>query len=331
MVDFHSLFQGSLFFVSGVVGIMAIIAIVYCISWCFDKSSGDDLLTPDELEARRLAPMLVRQAGLAGILKEEQTKVIKFHFEANSFPYAKETNETEATNDKTSKNAKETNASPDEHVEETVDKPEDAVDKDIQNMEEGKNDDGDDTKEKIDDAVDTSGAEEAQEHPTVEEKEVGSTEKSEEVSVEIGSPSTVESTDESKILCQAHPSPLFTLWRFTAFLVWQFKEAQPITCSTCQGGYGELLSTAWAGLGLGANEEVNSTVKSEPKEGGSVKNDSTDEETKQESRNLEQAEDGICSICLGDYGECLSEKEPSLFLWTWSNTLNQSATCLLLD
>ena len=215
MVDFHSLFQGSLFFVSGVVGIMATIAIVYFISWCFDKSSGDDLLTPDELEARRLAPMLVRQAGLAGILKEEQTKVIKFHFEANSFPYVKENNETEASNDETSKDAKETNASPDEHVEETVDKPDDAVDKDIKSMEEGKNedasDDGNVTQEKVDDAVVTSGAEEAQEHPTVEEKNVGSTEKSEEASAENGSPSTVESTDESKLFCLAHPSPLCTL------------------------------------------------------------------------------------------------------------------------
>lgn len=83
----ESFFTGALFFVSGAAILSATVLLVYFISWCFDRSSGEDLLTPSELEERRVAPALLRQVGLAGLLKDEQRSVIKFHFNASSFPY----------------------------------------------------------------------------------------------------------------------------------------------------------------------------------------------------------------------------------------------------
>jgi hypothetical protein len=88
----EGLFQGSLFFVSGLVVIIAVVGIVYAISWFFDRVSGsaDSLLTPEELEQRRLATGLVRHAGLAGMLPAEQNRVMRHFFEKSSYPYVKD-------------------------------------------------------------------------------------------------------------------------------------------------------------------------------------------------------------------------------------------------
>jgi hypothetical protein len=88
----EGLFQGSLFFVSGLFVILAIVGIVYGISWFFDRVSGsaNGLLTPEELEQRRRAPDLVRHAGLAGMLPSEQNRVMRHFFEESSYPYVKD-------------------------------------------------------------------------------------------------------------------------------------------------------------------------------------------------------------------------------------------------
>lgn len=210
MVDFDGLFQGSLFFVSGVVVILAIVGIVYCISYCFDSAGGNELLTPNELEARRLAPILVQQAGLAGLLKHEQTKIIKFHFEVNSYPYVKENNASKARNDESSpKEDKETTTSADEKSEKTVENQEDDVDKETQSVEEGKIEDAaseaNDTKDKVDEEVQTPKDEEIEnttdasaETEQAESPPAESIEKSED-SPEDGSPTPEETTSESKL------------------------------------------------------------------------------------------------------------------------------------
>lgn len=260
MVDFDGLFQGSLFFVSGVVVILAIVGIVYCISYCFDSAGGNELLTPDELEARRLAPILVQQAGLAGLLKHEQTKIIKFHFEVNSFPYVKENNASKARNDESSpKEDKETTTSADEKSEKTVENQEDDVDKETQSVEEGKIEDAaseaNDTKDKVDEEVQT---------PKDEEIE--------------------NTTDASAEAEQAESPPAESIEK---------SEDSPED-------------------GSPTPEETTSEMETK-EEDGDDKNGSTDEEQKDmessESKEtptaiteeLEEAEEGICSICLGDY------------------------------
>lgn len=88
----EALFQGSLFFVTGAAVIIGVVGLVYGISWFFDRISGsaESLLTPEELEQRRVATALVRHAGLAGMLPEEQNRVMRHFFEESSHPYVKD-------------------------------------------------------------------------------------------------------------------------------------------------------------------------------------------------------------------------------------------------
>merc|ERR1711920_1163528 len=44
---------------------------------------------PDEIEERRTATSLIRQAGLAGMLSYERNAVIRHFFETSSYPYTK--------------------------------------------------------------------------------------------------------------------------------------------------------------------------------------------------------------------------------------------------
>ncbi|KAL3941891.1 MAG: hypothetical protein SGBAC_003816 [Bacillariaceae sp.] len=262
MVDFARFFQGSLFFASGIVVILAIVGTVYFISWCYDTASGEDLLTPAELEARRVAPVLVRQAGLAGLLKDEQTKAIKYHFEANSFPYVKETRVTKTKNEASSKNTTEASSSKDEKLEKAGE-PESAVDKEIVRMEEGEADDtaSDDNhkEEETNDQTEASNADE------VEESQDGD---SDEGKAEYTTAASIEKSEESA------------------------GNESPATAGT---------------------ESDYSEDKTETKEEVGDKDENSYEEKRKElspenaekpaaiTDELEEAEEGICSICLGDY------------------------------
>lgn len=80
-----------MFFFTGLGIIVGLIVVVYALTWVFDRCSGDhnNMLTPEELEERRIASNLTKRAGLAGMLSSERSKVIRHFFEARSFAYTK--------------------------------------------------------------------------------------------------------------------------------------------------------------------------------------------------------------------------------------------------
>ncbi|CAJ1958844.1 unnamed protein product [Cylindrotheca closterium] len=269
MVDFEGMFQGSLFFVSGVVVIIAIVGLVYFISWLFDRTSGEDLLTPDELEARRVAPILVRQAGLAGLLKDEQTKVIRYHFEANSFPFVKETNVTKASKDESLKKTTEASSSNDENLEKTEESSV-VVDKEAVNVDGGETDDpaSDDAEkeEQADDEAETSKIDE------VEESKDGD--------IEEGK---AESTITTSIVKSEESSE---------------DDSPEITeTKTDKDEKDDLESKADTKEDIvDSDENSDEENKDEPNQGPESK-----EASAAISDDLEEAEEGICSICLEDY------------------------------
>jgi hypothetical protein len=82
----------STFFFAGLALILALVIVVYLVAWIYDRASGsaEALLTPAELEERRLASSLVRDAGLAGLLSHEINSVTRHFFEESSYLYAKD-------------------------------------------------------------------------------------------------------------------------------------------------------------------------------------------------------------------------------------------------
>jgi hypothetical protein len=82
----------STFFFGGLAVILALVIFVYVVAWIFDQASGSagHLLTPAELEERRVASSLVRDAGLAGLLSHEINRVTRHFFEERSYLYAKD-------------------------------------------------------------------------------------------------------------------------------------------------------------------------------------------------------------------------------------------------
>jgi hypothetical protein len=82
----------STFFFAGLAVILALVIVVYLVAWIYDRASGsgEALLTPAELEERRVASSLVRDAGLAGLLSHEINRVTRHFFEESSYLYAKD-------------------------------------------------------------------------------------------------------------------------------------------------------------------------------------------------------------------------------------------------
>jgi hypothetical protein len=82
----------STFFFAGLAVILALVIVVYLVAWIYDRSfsTGEALLTTAELEERRVASSLVRDAGLAGLLSCEINKVTRHFFEESSYLYAKD-------------------------------------------------------------------------------------------------------------------------------------------------------------------------------------------------------------------------------------------------
>jgi hypothetical protein len=81
----------SMYFFSGLGVILGLVVCVFAITWIFDRFSGshDTMLTPEEIEERRLASDLTKRAGLAGMLAAERNKVIRHFFETKSYDYTK--------------------------------------------------------------------------------------------------------------------------------------------------------------------------------------------------------------------------------------------------
>jgi len=82
----------SMFFFSGLAVVIALVVVVYIVAWIYDRASGsaEALLTQTELEERRVASTLVKEAGLAGLLPNEKNKVMRHFFQGHSKIYAKQ-------------------------------------------------------------------------------------------------------------------------------------------------------------------------------------------------------------------------------------------------
>ncbi|CAJ1958846.1 unnamed protein product [Cylindrotheca closterium] len=76
----------SMFFFSGLAVVIALVVVVYVVAWIYDRASGsvEALLTPTELEERRIASTLVKEAGLAGLLPDEKNRVMRHFFQESS-------------------------------------------------------------------------------------------------------------------------------------------------------------------------------------------------------------------------------------------------------
>lgn len=76
----------SMFFFSGLAVVIALVVVVYVVAWVYDRASGtsDGILTLAELEERRVASTLVKDAGLAGLLPDEKNRVLRHFFQESS-------------------------------------------------------------------------------------------------------------------------------------------------------------------------------------------------------------------------------------------------------
>jgi hypothetical protein len=80
-------------FFSGVAVFLCLWLVAYAIAYvakttsCFNASQY--ILTPEELDERRMASSLTRQSGLAGILSSERVQIFRTFFETRSYPYHK--------------------------------------------------------------------------------------------------------------------------------------------------------------------------------------------------------------------------------------------------
>lgn len=91
----------SLFFFSGLAVVVALVVVVYFVAWVYDRASGASgaFLTPTELEERRVASTVVKEAGLAGLLADEKDKVMRHFFQENSSVYRKKQHDIESPQD----------------------------------------------------------------------------------------------------------------------------------------------------------------------------------------------------------------------------------------
>ena len=82
----------SMFFFSGLAVVFALVVVVYVVAWIYDRASGapEALLTVTELEERRIASTLVKEAGLAGLLPDEKNRVMRHFFQGKSSAYVKQ-------------------------------------------------------------------------------------------------------------------------------------------------------------------------------------------------------------------------------------------------
>lgn len=95
-MDQASIVSGTFF--AGLGTIVALVLLVYSIAYVYDRCAGsyDNMLTPQELEERRIASTIIRRAGLGGILKEERNRAIRHFFDKTSYKYQKiETDEND--------------------------------------------------------------------------------------------------------------------------------------------------------------------------------------------------------------------------------------------
>jgi hypothetical protein len=79
-------------FFSGCAIILGLLLFVYLIATALDRLmcfTSENTLTSEELEERRVASNLTREAGLAGMLSSERSRVFRAFFEKSSFPYQK--------------------------------------------------------------------------------------------------------------------------------------------------------------------------------------------------------------------------------------------------
>ena len=78
--------NASVIFFAGVAVILGMLLVVYTVYIVGKRRSS---LTAEEMEQQRIASTVMRDAGLAGLLKEERVKIYRAFVEARSFPYSK--------------------------------------------------------------------------------------------------------------------------------------------------------------------------------------------------------------------------------------------------
>jgi hypothetical protein len=80
-------------FFSGIGILLSLVITVYAFTCMLDRisclNSSADVLTPQELEERRIASSLTRRAGVAGILIDERLRIFRIFFEKRAMPYEK--------------------------------------------------------------------------------------------------------------------------------------------------------------------------------------------------------------------------------------------------
>ena len=84
-----ALYSAVITFFAGLGIILGSILLVYACVFIVDRLAffNTAILTAGELEERRTASTLTRQAGLAGLLKDERNQIYRTFFEKWSFPY----------------------------------------------------------------------------------------------------------------------------------------------------------------------------------------------------------------------------------------------------
>jgi len=104
--------MASMFFFSGIAVVIALVVVVYLVAWIYDRASGSaDLGTPPiEAGEQRAAITLVKDAGLAGLSREETNRIMRAFLQGNSRPCAKQASsdaiDEETCNDQVSNRTK---------------------------------------------------------------------------------------------------------------------------------------------------------------------------------------------------------------------------------
>ena len=95
--------NASVIFFAGVAVILGMLLVVFTVYIVGKRRSS---LSADEMEQQRIASTVMRDAGLAGLLKEERVKIYRAFFEKRSFPYSKPDDAETTQEDKSGKGAK---------------------------------------------------------------------------------------------------------------------------------------------------------------------------------------------------------------------------------
>lgn len=81
--------MASMFFFSGLAVVIALVVVVYLVAWIYDRASGS-AEPPIEAGEQRAVMTLVKEAGLAGLSREETNRIMRAFLQGNSRPCAKQ-------------------------------------------------------------------------------------------------------------------------------------------------------------------------------------------------------------------------------------------------